>query len=166
MPNRQPPHHDKYLRQADDMVRDVARGLRCLHLSLANDIELYNHAVSGSHAVPSVQTQVENLFALLGSASAYLEGHRLKLVDNRFPVGPEPEGLVGSEEIKQLENIKKMSSKFEARQQPKFPRRWNPHFNSHYQHGKSKGKSKGKGKAGKGGRGRGFSFNKPDGGKE
>jgi hypothetical protein len=170
VPGRQPPPMDKVLKNIDDHLREVARGLRCLHLSLLQDGSLTRSVTDAAAmtgmplTVPAISVQIENLFAMIGCTSVYVDNNRLRSVDSRleFEVHQE-EGLVGKAELARLETAQRLQSKMPGNQKSGkgagkgFQNKSHPYSFRPHGNGKGKGKGRGKGK----GKGKGFMFPKP-----
>jgi hypothetical protein len=173
VPNRHAPPSDKVLKNVDDHLRELGRAVRCLHLTLLQDETLPRSVqdtaqITGQPLqVPSASVQLENLFALIGSCSVYVDNSRLHAIDARLEYeNKEDEGLVGKAELARLEVAQRLQSKMPNQKGHKGA---GTKFHPYSQKGGHgfKGQGKGKGKGSKGGRGKGkgkgggFTFPKP-----
>jgi hypothetical protein len=173
VPGRQPAPTDKAFKTIDDNLREIARAVRCLHLTLQQDPSLPKSIADTSNLtgqplqVPPLSVQIENIFVLLGSCSVYCDNCRLHAIDSRleFEV-KEEEGLVGKSELARLEQAQRLMSKMPGQKSGKGNQKYHPYHSQNSKGNGNKGKGKGRGfKGGKGkGKGKGgggFVFPKP-----
>lgn len=179
MPGRKPPALDKVWRQLDDQCRDLARAVRCLHLSMLQDQQLLQASWSSGSVIPSVAVQIENIWALTGALSHQCTAQRLRAIDIRLdPDAQDTEGIVGKPEYDRLDQVKKMASKLPPQpdKKPFKGQQWKPnpfrsgHHNGYTNYGKGRGRGRGSSSSSGSGRGRGrgnkFFFQNPAASKE
>lgn len=137
---------DKVFMQLDNMARDIMRATATLHLAFMEDHRL------DIHSLPTLEEQMEQIFALTASLSKALENLRLKAVDPRLlPMSDEV--LVDKDGLKLLEAQQRVARTLKGCCGPCGKskgkgkgRGYHPYHSSPSQwHGRGKGKGQGKG---------------------